>query len=226
MIQIPASRLDFLGEAFDPEGPMSIDNPEDGWKISDLGFDDYCERSGIDGVSDLIMGQLGRLGTNAALDIAAGANARALQDLLERGAIDKALATNYADNRSDETKAIGALTHQTGDLLDRTTWQGIIDWQAAEAPEGLSLVLHRPYGALQYLQPTNAYLGAARLLLDTLRPGGVLFSQIPIALKSAAWPGTPAERVARSIRQRPDIGSMTASDYPMSLFSSVVIVKN
>ena len=225
MLQVPEARLAFLDGAFDPDGSPAVDNPKDVWKMDDSGFDDYCERSRIDGVADLIVSQLGRFGTNAALELAAGANARALQDLLERGVIDKGLATSFADTRSDETKAVEALSHRTGDLLEKEVWREILGWQAAEAPEGLSLILYRPWGALNHIQPTTAYQGAAHLLLDILRPGGVFFAQIPGALKPYSWTGTLAERVCTSIRQRPDVGRVEATENSASLFSAVAIVK-
>jgi hypothetical protein len=126
----------------------------------------------------MILREIGTDSDNVGIDIAGGTNGRALQQLLEHGILGKALVTNYTDTRTDETKDVEGLDHRGGDLFDRTTWEEIDGWIDENAPDGLSLVMHRPAGTLQDL-PAPFYAGAFRFLLERTRPGGLHFLQIP-----------------------------------------------
>src|SRR5664279_757815 len=139
----------------------------DVWVENNATFANYCEQSGLNNIEKTIRHQLGRLGSGAALDIAGGSDGTALQDLLGDGTVEKALLTNYYDTRTSRARSIGALAHVAGDMLEADTWDQIEAWQTANAPEGFSLIMHRPFGALQHL-PADIYQTATHELLDIL----------------------------------------------------------
>jgi hypothetical protein len=180
-----ASSLAFVGFAeVDPVDRM-LDMSEKGdeWDVDDSSLEEYSVLAGLpenfeNGLGGLILRSIGRGNGNVGIDIAGGTNGKALQELLSLGILDKALVTNYADARSDETKAIEELDHQDGDIYDMETWLGIAKWIEDNAPDGLALVMHRPVGTLQDL-PKEFYEGAFDFLFKRTRSGGVHFLQIP-----------------------------------------------
>lgn len=180
--------LAFVGHAeFDPVDRI-LDMPGKGekWQVDDSSIDEYSVLAGLPedfdtGLGGMIAGAIGTDKGNIGIDIAGGANGKALQELLTLGILDRALVTNYSDNRSPATKKIDQLNHISGDLCDVSTWQEIAEWIDDNAPEGLDLVMHRPAGTLQDMSPAF-YEGAFEFLLGKTRPAGIHFLQIPEAL--------------------------------------------
>lgn len=176
----------------------------------DLSFPDNPE-----GLSGILLDTIGRNRDNVGIDIAGGTNGVALQDLLKDGILGTAILTNYVDSRSEETREIEELHHVDGDLVDRSTWEKILEKQKELAPEGLDLVMHRPVGGVQTLA-TDVYKGATNLLIDITKPGGVLFLQIPEALIHDDRSGTGQlnvglDEVCASIADRNDIDRIIRS---------------
>lgn len=179
------------------------------WKVNDSSIEDYSRRADIlgnpEGLKFLIQAQLGDRDDNVGLDIAAGTNAQALRDLLSSGVLRRAIATNFEDGRTKSVRRDRRLTHIAGDITKPQTWKKIIRKKQKIAPEGLALVMHRPMGGLQQLNP-DTYRGAAHLLLDSLRPGGLMFSQIPRNLV-----GQPRRELCDSIERRSDVAGVIVS---------------
>lgn len=213
--------FEFL-EALPEELVLQNTPANDAWTTNNSTFSNYCESSGIHDAEETIKRQLGRLGTNVVLDIAGGTDGNALQNLLDNSIIDKGLVTNYYDSRKRHARKVEALTHIAGDILQRSTWEQIEDWRTNNAPEGFSLIMHRPFGALQNL-PTGFYRGATHALLDMLRPGGILFVQIPMSLQG--WLKGELGSVCSSVRQREDIDSIHMPE-PVIPISSALLIKS
>ena len=154
------------------------------WIVNNSPLDEYCRDAPFAdyaaGLEGLLREHVGLHPDNVGMDLAGGSQGRAARDLLDLGILGRALVTNYQDRRSEEALAETRLDHITGDLTKPQTWGEIINWQRSQAPEGLALIMHRPVGALAAL-PTQTYVGAARTLLNMLRPGGLLFAQVPRA---------------------------------------------
>jgi hypothetical protein len=181
------------------------------WTVNNSSFDNYAERFGYDRADfrRILEETIGKDTNNVGIDIAGGANGKALQQLLEEGFLGRALLTNYQDKRWDMTKELPSLDHIDGDLLERQTWQRIIEWQRESAPEGFALVLHRPVGALQNLRP-GFYRGAIQLLLDITKPNGVIFAQIPKIIVGGSRVDTYLGAIYRGITDRDDVSEIHA----------------
>ncbi len=184
MNSIGPERLAFLDyavdETFDDE---TVDSKEArGWGTNNSDFEAYCVDLALpdnpEGLGGIIEAQIGRSKNSVGVDLAGGSEAVALRDLLRQGFLGKALVTNYSDKPTDDDPR---LYHIEGDLASRSTWANILGWQKEHAADGLDLVMHRPVGGLQNFQPF-VYTSAANLLLDMIRPGGVMFCQIPRSL--------------------------------------------
>jgi hypothetical protein len=152
------------------------------WGINDTPFRQYTADAVFPhypgGLEDIIQERIGYSDTNVGLDLAGGSQGRALRDLIKDGILTKGLVTNLEDLRTHNTKSDTRLNHIAGDLAIRQTWEDIIDWQAVHAPDGLSLIMHRPMGGLQHFSQST-YRRAAHTLVDMLRPGGIFFTQVP-----------------------------------------------
>ncbi len=184
------------------------------WNVNNSDIKDYSERARdmgrVGGLTAVIVEQIGREESNAGLDIAAGSNAEALTDLLDAGVLGTALATNYSDRRSKSVRSDARLGHVKGGLTRRKTWNHIIGWKNEHAPDGFALVMHRPVGGLQQL-PAETYKGVAHLLLDMLRPEGLMFTQIPRSLtaKRAEY-----VEICEGIKARADIDDIVWAPHP------------
>lgn len=198
-----------------------MNSGDNNWSVNDTSIKQYGEHwrwnylgNMFDGdLDEIIEDCIGLDSANVGVDIAGGANGRAIQDLLDSHILGKALVTNYEDFRSEETKEREELDHIDGDILHFDTWRKIIDWRRDNAPDGLAVVMHRPFGPLQYLHE-KFYSGAANLLLDLMRPGGIMFAQIPERfLRDAAKLG----RMCRLLQAREDIAKIELSK-PLNLF--------
>lgn len=165
----------------------------EGWGFNTSTFDDYCSSFGkrtnygigfeeTEGLREIVERQLGKSSANIGLDIAGGSQGTAIRSLVAEGIIGTGLVTNLFDTRTEETKADPSLHHISGDIVSRDTWIKIIEWKNEHTPEGFSLIVHRPVGALQGY-PEPFYAGAAYLLIDMLSPGGVFFTQVPRSLR-------------------------------------------
>jgi hypothetical protein len=232
MSEVVSRDFMFLNGAAGLDIPIArLEELEEGkWSTTDSSIDDYSARANFlgrsDGLVEIIRRQLGDADDNVGLDIAAGANGRALRDLLDSGILRKALITNFADKRSDEVKHNDRLYHITGNLVLPQTWHEILDWQETFAPDGLSLIMHRPVGALQDL-PNATYRGALHLLLDRTRLGGLLFTQIPRPLVRDT---AALLNIRDTLRARSDVGrvivrSTIRKDKPHRTDTHVVIIK-
>lgn len=195
----------------------------DAWTNNNSTFANYCESSGIPEAEKIIKNQIGHFAIKTALDIAGGSDGVALQNLLDDATITEGLVTNYYDSRGSQAKKTEALTHISGDILQPPTWREIKDWQTTHSPEGFSLILHRPYGALQDL-PAAFYEGATHTLIDMLRPEGVLLVQIPSTLQK--WFGGNIDSVCSSLRQRDDIESIRTPELILPLSSALIIKRS
>lgn len=183
---------------------------DDAWDINDSTIHDYGRRANFfrdpEGLVRIIRSHIGFDTENVALDLGAGTHAQALRDLLDSGAVGRALATNYEDRRlvGPEDPRLDRIA---GDLTLPSTWRDIIEWQRLQASQGFNLVMHRPIAGLQKLPP-RAYRGAAHLALDIAHPEGLMFTQVPrsIVEDPPQW-----DRLCRSIRNRPDVLRVIAS---------------
>ena len=197
----------------------STPSSDDAWLVNDSGFDNYCRCARIrpkrGGLRAIIESTIGYDPANIGVDLAGGENGQALQDLLELGIIGKALLTTYEDRRSPETADNTLIDHIAGNLVLPDTWKRIIAWRKSHAPDGLALVMHRPVGALQNLPP-SAYIGMANIVLDNIRPGGVFFTQVPLALYGPSWRGA-----CEAVRQRTDLASITLGKYEPLIYAAI-----
>lgn len=204
----------------DPSDLAHWERP-DIWPVNDSPFSAYCDYAMLSddkgGVPAIVDKQLGQSPDNVGLDLAGGENGIALRDLMNDGIIGKALLTTYKDRRDDITKANKALGHVAGDLASPNTWQQIIDWKNAHTPDGFSLVLHRPVVALQSFRP-KTYMAAAHLILDMVRPQGVVFSQVPAALY-----GRHLKTMGESLLARPDVRTIVTAETDWDPPSAVII---
>ncbi len=155
----------------------------DEWRKNDRGIASYSDYLFDDffTLPQLIESQIGYDDRNVGLDLAGGKNGIALQELLDERLLGRGLVTNLHDHRSREAKQRADLDHIEGNLRDKTTWQRVVDWQAVYAPEGFSLVLHRPWGAMQDL-PARFYEASLHIVTSLLKPNGLAALQIPSAL--------------------------------------------
>jgi hypothetical protein len=198
--------LDFLDHHSTPdEWQVRVQTIGDTWSVNNSNFDAYSAKANVferpDGLKGLVQA-LPASENVVGLDLAAGSQAAALTDLLDRGVLTKALATNYDDLRSDELKVDERLSHIEGDLTGPDAWRKIIAWQRAEAPEGFSLIMHRPVGPLQNLS-RELYHGATMLMLDMLKSGGILFAQVPRCFSQGGAPGLAD--ICKDVRSRRDV---------------------
>lgn len=196
----------FLNGARDPDL-----HHDDWWKVNNSSFRDYSRRAKLlgcrGGLRQIIDTQIVSGEDNVGLDIAAGAKARALRNLLDSGVLRSALATNYKDRRPRRIVKDSRLEHIDGDLTDPATWRKIVEWKNHNAPHGFTLAMHRPVGGLQHL-PNEIYRGAAHLVVDLVKPGGLLFTQVPRNLASDQ--GALVELCAE-IQERPDVAEVITS---------------
>ncbi len=212
MTEIGASHsLDFLqGLGSDPDHRA----PWESWPVNNSGLAEYFDPVKLDGhpegVLAVIERQIGGIEGNAAVDIAGGTNGVALRELLKLGLIEKALVTNYRNRPNWRARRAG-IDYVRGNLLKPKPWHKIIDWQEEEAPGGLALVMNRPDGGMQELEP-RFYEGAANLLLDMIRPGGVMFTQIPHILRNRK--AAQLDPICQSIFNRPDVEAVLAPKAP------------
>ncbi len=162
-----------------------LDECGDGeWTVNDSGLSSYFFNVQFPGYSrgpSAVTERIGKHSTNIAMDLAGGSNGAALQDLISIGAIGRGLLTNFEDRRCPATRDNPLLDHIAGNLTHQDTWERIIEWANTNTRGGFDLILHRPVGGLQYL-PTKFYSGCAQLLVDLLKPGGVMFCQVPYIL--------------------------------------------
>jgi len=155
------------------------------WLVNDSSLQDYGRGVHFPAIplalETIVKNEIGVDKGNVGLDLAAGSNGLALQDLLRSGVLNRAIMTNYEDRRIPATHKITGLDHVEGDLMDPGVWQQIITLQEQHAPEGLALVMHRPSSALQNLSPA-IYRGASHLLLNIMRSGGFSSRRFPTRL--------------------------------------------
>ncbi len=169
-------------------------------------------------ISQFLQSRLHTLPDVVALDIAGGSNGVALEELVTAGVVDRGLFTNY-QNRWEQP--LGTTLEQvTGNLALQATWDSIFDWQQRNAPEGFSLILHRPHGALQRM-PYSFYERAVHALLDMTSPGGVALLQIPLAIRSGSSTAVK-NQMCEKINERADVESVALRD---GILPSVTICK-
>lgn len=231
--------LAFLDSVAHLEGHAESFGPSiEKWGFNNPTFDDYCgsfgERTASigeprDGLREIVERQIGHSPKNIGLDVAGGSQGTAIRSLVAEGIIGTGLVTNLFDTRTEETKEDLSLHHVDGDIVSKETWIKIIEWKKEHAPEGFALIMHRPIGPLQGY-PETFYAGAANLLLDMLRPGGVFYTQVPGCLRpnEAHDDNVGLQAVSKAIQARPDIGDIAGNSpygyiYPSS--NMVVITK-
>lgn len=217
MAVIDPAKLQFLAAEKRPDDWFESDIE---WISNDSSLRDYATYSLLgEGIFDRILERhVGRSPENVGLDLAGGENGQALQDLFAEGILGKALLTTYRDRRSTKTERMVELDHIDGDLIRPETWQKIFDWKHTHAQDGLALIMHRPLGGLQDLKPST-YIGAANLLIDLLRQGGVLFAEVPGALY-----GPDMAAMCESLDERDDIAKIILGKD--KLFTTAVIIKS
>jgi hypothetical protein len=193
------------------------------WIINNSSINDYSSKAHFPDDSltlgEAIRTRLGTSEANVGLDIVAGSNGTALQDLMRSGVLSKAIMTNYEDMRNAETVAIPELYQVEGDLTSTSTWQQIIALKQEHAPQGLAIAMHRPAGALQNLSP-SIYRGATHLVLNMLGSGGLFFTQVPRSLIDPKWRNRHAlERICREVEARDDVSEVVVSKPGTSEFA-------
>lgn len=207
-----APRFEFLeGVAETNHRRRHLERHGDDWDINDSPMSDYSRRANFNNdpnyLLTIIEQRIGHREDNVGLDIGAGSSARALRDLLGSGVLRRALATNFADQRDDEALHDDRLDHVSGNLVSREPWEEINKWQEAHAPDGFALIMHRPLAGLQKL-PYQTYQGAAHYLADSLRPGGLMFTQVP---RDLIIRRTGLAFIYFSILKRPDVEQVIKS---------------
>lgn len=179
------------------------------WLVNSSTFADYSRRANllgrVSGLFDIINEQIGHSQDNVGIDIAAGSTPQALRDLLDCDLLSSALSTNFEDRRPRWIKRDARLDHIAGDLITPATWSRIAQWKDHNAPEGFALAMHRPVGGLQSLD-ARVYFGAAHMVLDMVRPNGLMFTQIPRGVSSSILP-----HLCASIRARSDVANVITS---------------
>lgn len=152
------------------------------WTVNNSNLYDYSDRFskyGFEGsIQDDVTERYSAENNDVALDLCAGQNAMALQDLIKENVVSRALATNLEDNRDEHTRNIEELYHLSGNLLLRDFWDDLKETQSNIAPEGFSIVFHFPVGALQFLDK-RFYRKALFEILDMTKSGGSLYFQVP-----------------------------------------------
>lgn len=190
-----------------------LDECGDGeWTVNDSGLSSYFLNIYFPGLGlgpRVVTERLGENATNVAMDLAGGSNGAALQDLIRIGAIGSGLLTNYEDRRCPATREISQISHIAGNLTHADTWERIIEWVTTKTEGGLDLILHRPMGGLQYL-PTRFYSGAAQLLVELLKPGGIAFLQIPYLLADV-HDNPEIDQIGEELRSNPKVKGVLRS---------------
>lgn len=180
------------------------------WAVNDSSFNSYVSMVNFREGSalDCITRNLANMDDNSVLDIAGGSNGVAVSDLIDSGLVNGGVFTNFTDQRNS-SKLREDLDFVPGDLAQDATWNKIKEIQTKRFPIGFSLVLHRPYGGLQDLQPSQ-YVKFAEYVIDMIRPGGVFYSQIP---SSPYQPTSNAtlNYIFRSIKQISDVDNVEVS---------------
>jgi hypothetical protein len=180
---VPGADLSFLNDARESviSAAALFMYGDRNWAVNNSTMYDYSRRAYIGGSAtgllDIVNERLDTSEDNVGLDLAAGTYAQALHDLLDSGVLNRALATNYSARLPRRARRQD-LDYLTGNLTRRDTWQAILGWQGEHAPEGFDLVMHRPVGGLQDLD-LDTYKAGARILFDIVKPGGMMFSQVP-----------------------------------------------
>lgn len=157
----------------------NLEIPRNHWTVDNSSFKSYVDMVEFNNGSalDCIKENLKKHEHKTALDIAGGSNGRAISDLIHKEIIVGGAFTNVIDNRA--TKTIEAdIGFSCGDLRKAETWTKIDDVKKSIAPNGYSLILHRPFGALQDLS-IQEYVSHANTTMSLLAPGGLLYSQVP-----------------------------------------------
>jgi hypothetical protein len=197
----------------------------DSWYVHNSDLTAYCAEANFPeqlNPKRVIEAQLDAGTDNVGLDIAGGRDGVALGTLLRAGRLSQAIVTNYLDRRSPSTRRNSRLEHIEGDIREPKTWEQIIAKSEEAAPNGLALILHRPLGALQNV-PSEAAEQATHLLLDLLRPGGVLYCQIPSSIWNFSDKGVLAG-ICGNVRSRSDTAFATHS-IPSPGFAYAMTVK-
>lgn len=192
---------------------------DSGWLFDNSSFSDYAGNANFKrydgGLLGIIRRQIGLNKENIGVDIAGGHKGRAISDLIHRGVIGKGMVTNYYNDYPWPIYS-GDVDFISGNILRVGTWKEIIKWQRSKAPDGIDLVLHRPVGGLQDL-PTEMYIGATHALLDIMKPGGVMFTQMPRTITGGyrGWGHRNDKDGARKLRsaimERDDVGRLVLS---------------
>lgn len=210
---ISPERLAFLDEPFaiDPVGP--IERPNDWWPTDNSPFIDYDKRAYFPPESQICLSGIvenrlrGRVG-NIGIDVAGGVSGHALKNLISLGLLERVVVINLSDRRTPRAQADTSIEHITGDILAKETWFNIFESRERQCPEGFALVMHRPVGALQDLDP-RVYAEGLGLLIDLARSDGVVFCQIPRTLMQ----DKPRElyRICETLHDREDIRELHVS---------------
>lgn len=180
----------------------------DRWGINNSSLGDYSwsifGEDDQDRLAEFIGATIGD-GDHTAIDIAGGTDGRAMQEMLDLGLVRTGLVTNLLDRRNQEARDFPGLHHVAGDIVLRATWEAIDSWCDEYAPDGVSVILHRPVGGIQHLDPCFYEL-AAHKLLDMLCPGGVMVAQVPNILAPYPWLSSPElSRIGEAISTRGDV---------------------
>ncbi len=206
----------FLAGANQYAASADMSHPDGVWNVDNSGIADYSEKANFFGKPEgllQIIGECTGRRDDVGLDVAGGTNGVAIGELVMAGFLREGAVTNFTSLPSAEVRAERAragVTHLAGSLLDVHTWRTMQAWQEKVAPQGLAVIMHRPYGALQTLSP-EFYMGAVHWALNRLRPGGVLFTQIPQILDGGLIASDVPDLYAHlgaicdSIRKRSDL---------------------
>jgi hypothetical protein len=228
MTTIAMERLSFLNDMEQPplSGIERAFHENDNWGVRSSDLTKYCIRAGLPNdrnFRSILDARLGYSPDNVGLDIAGGSGL-ALRELTDQGIIGRGIVTNFLDKRKPYERFDILLDHIDGNILDQETWEKIIARSDEVAPKGLALVMHQPVGALQRLSP-RFYEQATHLLLDLMRPGGVMLGQIPGTLKRTSSDEQRRE-ILKGIRQRPDVEEVVLPmQATVSTLSCVAIIK-
>lgn len=207
-----AERLSFLSN---PVDGFIHPNSKDRWDINDSTFEDYFYPVELEGhpeeVLDVLVDQIGLSEDNVGIDIGGGTNGVAIRGLIEYGLLGRGIVTNMKDRRDEAVKNDPTLEHIEGDILNGRTWKKICSMVEESTSEGLALVMHRPVGGMQDFS-SSFYNGALHNILDMIRPGGAMFTQVPGALLDGLREHRKLQGICQSIKERPDVSEILPSE--------------
>lgn len=203
--------------------------PDNFWNANNSNLNRYSSRlfgrANTEALSGFLIQRIGKEKTNVGLDIAGGSNGVAMRALLRKGVLGEAAVTNLEDRRGFLARHNRHLHHIGGNLLLRSTWDTMSEWREEHAPDGLALVTHLPDGGLQELDP-NWYGQALDTVIEWVRPGGLIITQVPSVLAPEHAPTAPQlQEIGEQLNARDNIASITVLPRAVEHYHAIIAIR-